>query len=110
MAAEDVFITPENIKRWADAHTLKVYLIAGELGVANHVVRFATTPEGLRLTGCPRGSMPPFGHVRELRTLVDQSLLARETVYALTTDAEVLMQGEPGQIVDATSALVGRFA
>ncbi len=91
------------------AHGLKLHLIAGDLGIANNLVRIAPAPEALRLTGCPRGCMPPFGHTQSLRTMVDRGLLEHETVYALTTSPDVLMEVDPQDIVSATDALVGRF-
>ena len=92
------------------AHGLKLHLVAGDLGIANNLVRIASAPEALRLTGCPRGCMPPFAHTRDLRTMVDRDLLDHETVYALTTSSDTLMEIDPHDIVSATSALVGRFS
>ena len=91
------------------AHRLKLHLVAGDLGVANNALRFASPPEALRLTGCPRGSMPPFGHSQTLRTLVDRALLAHPSVFALTTSPDAFLEIDPHDVVRVTNALVGRF-
>lgn len=44
-------------------------------------VRFATAEELRQLTGCLPGAVPPFGNLFGIPVLMDDALLAEETVY-----------------------------
>jgi prolyl-tRNA editing enzyme YbaK/EbsC (Cys-tRNA(Pro) deacylase) len=48
--------------------------IAKKMGVANRRVRLATSQETVEACGFVPGTVPPFGHVRALRTFVDASV------------------------------------
>lgn len=48
-------------------------LLARAAGVNRKELRFATPAEALEISGYPVGAMPPFGHRRELPTLIDEA-------------------------------------
>lgn len=50
--------------------------LAGALGLSRRRVGFANAAEALALTGFEVGAMPPFGHRRPLRTLIDSRTVA----------------------------------
>lgn len=50
--------------------------------VVGEPVRLATPDEVLALTGFDVGCVPPFGHVKKLKTFVDKSVLENKVVYA----------------------------
>lgn len=52
-------------------------LVAAHLGLAKRRVALAPAAQLMALTGFPVGSIPPFGHVRPLNTVVD-ALLCQE--------------------------------
>jgi Ala-tRNA(Pro) deacylase len=43
-------------------------------------VKLASPEEVLRVTGCEIGSVPPFGHLTELKTYMDRDILDQEEV------------------------------
>lgn len=55
----------------AGLRPVETRLLAAELGVSRKRVRLASPDEALAATGFRVGAMPPFGHRRELPTLVD---------------------------------------
>nr|BAE03284.1 hypothetical conserved protein [Candidatus Caldarchaeum subterraneum] len=50
--------------------------------VVGEPVRLAKPDEVLSETGYPVGAVPPFGHIRPLKTFIDASLLRHKVVYA----------------------------
>jgi prolyl-tRNA editing enzyme YbaK/EbsC (Cys-tRNA(Pro) deacylase) len=66
--------------------------IASHLGVGKKQVKFATAEQALTLTGYIVGSMPPFGHHRQLRTLVDPAVLALEVVFGGGGDIDAMLR------------------
>jgi len=56
--------------------------IAKLVGISKKKVRFARPQEVEAVAGCSPGGVPPVGHVRPLRTLIDRSLSRFETVWA----------------------------
>lgn len=55
--------------------------LADYLGMNRRRVKFATAEQALEITGYVVGSMPPFGHWKPLRTLVDRAAAQRKEVY-----------------------------
>jgi len=51
-------------------------------GVSKRKIRIADTRTVERATGFAVGGVPPVGHLRQLKTLIDRSLARFETVYA----------------------------
>jgi Cys-tRNA(Pro) deacylase len=66
--------------------------VAAHLGVGKKQVKFATVEQALEITGYIVGSMPPFGHQRKLRTLIDPAALAWEVIYGGGGDIDAMMR------------------
>ena len=60
----------------------------------------------LEITGFTAGAVPPFGHLRPIRTLLDLRVLEQETVYAGGGDENALMRLSPKVILHQTGAEV----
>jgi prolyl-tRNA editing enzyme YbaK/EbsC (Cys-tRNA(Pro) deacylase) len=56
--------------------------IADRYNVGRKRVKLADAETVLQFTGYPAGAVPPFGHPRPLRTLLDPGVLEYEQVYA----------------------------
>lgn len=72
-------------------------------------VRMAAPDEVREATGWSIGGVPPFGHDRELRVLLDESLLEHETVWAAAGHPAGVFPIEPNrlrEIADATPVAV----
>ena len=80
--------------------------LAAHLGLDTGQVRLASPAEVLEASGYPVGAMPPLGHRRPLRTLMDQALLDLPEVYAGGGSDEVLLRISPREIMKATGAEV----
>ncbi|MBS7270168.1 MAG: YbaK/EbsC family protein [Candidatus Freyarchaeota archaeon] len=71
-------------------------------------VNFADAKLIEEFTGFPMGGVPPFGHINELTTFIDQGLLKHEKVYAsggsdnslMVIDPKVLIKVTKGRVVD----------
>ncbi len=71
-------------------------------------VSFADAEFIEEVTGFSMGGVPPFGHLSELTTFIDQGLLKHEKVYAsggsdeslLVIDPKVLIKVTKGRVVD----------
>lgn len=78
--------------------------------VVDEPVRLATHDEVLRETGFEVGGVPPFGHLRKLKTFVDKSVLNHDVVYAsggapnllLKISVDQLLKGCGGEVVDVS--------
>ena len=57
-------------------------IIATFFKVGRKKVKLADAETVLRVSGYPIGSMPPFGHLTPIRTLLDPSVLESEKVFA----------------------------
>lgn len=66
--------------------------IAERLGVGRKQVKFAGAEQALDITGYVVGSMPPFGHRRKLRTLVDPAVTGFETIFGGGGDIDAMMR------------------
>jgi prolyl-tRNA editing enzyme YbaK/EbsC (Cys-tRNA(Pro) deacylase) len=62
------------------AHRVDVDVVAAAIGVGS--LRRATPEEVRAATGQPIGGVAPVGHPSPIRTLVDESLAAHETIWA----------------------------
>jgi len=79
------------------------------LGTA--IVRRASAEEARAATGYPIGGVPPFGHARPLRVLVDRGLLAHEELWAGAGTGEAviriasreLLRASGGSLVDVAT-------
>ena len=72
-------------------------------------VRFATPEELKTLTGCLPGAVPPFGNLFDLQVLMDDALLAEETVYFNCGSHTVSLRMARTDLVKATGARIEDF-
>ena len=77
--------------------------------VGTNRVRFATPEELKKLTGCLPGAVPPFGNLFNLPVLMDDALLAEETVYFNCGSHTVSLRMARADLVKATGAQVHSF-
>lgn len=84
--------------------------------VADHVdadpddMRMADPDEIEEHTGFPVGGVPPLGHKRPLRTLLDEKLLAEETVYVGGGDEDVILEVQAQDLKKLPDVTTGDFA
>ena len=80
--------------------------------IGSRKLRFATEEEVLALTGCRPGAVPPFGNVFDLPVLMDELLLAEDTVYfncgshtvSLRMGREDLQRATDARVIDCHQA------
>jgi prolyl-tRNA editing enzyme YbaK/EbsC (Cys-tRNA(Pro) deacylase) len=80
--------------------------IAGRFEVGKKQVRIATPEQVEHWTGYPAGGVPPFGHVRLLRTWIDPAVLEQGVVYGGGGDEQTLMRIQTAGLVAATEGEV----
>jgi prolyl-tRNA editing enzyme YbaK/EbsC (Cys-tRNA(Pro) deacylase) len=73
-----------------------------ELGLSKKRLRIAQPAEVFELTGFEVGGVPPLGHRRPLRTLVDRSLSRFEIVWAAAGSAHAVFPVHYARLVDIT--------
>ena len=73
-------------------------------------LKFLAPADVLRITGYPAGGTPPFGFAQPILTLIDESVLAQQTVLGGGGRPELLVQLTPTELVKISGALVGDFA
>lgn len=78
--------------------------LAAYLNVGRKKVKFASPDTAFALTGYVVGSMPPFGHRQTLRTLVDTSVTAMDTIYGGGGDIDTMMRLTPKTLMAVTQA------
>lgn len=65
--------------------------LADHLGVSRRRVKTADSDEVLTITGYVAGSVPPFGHVQPLRTILDTAVLEQTDIYGGGGEIHALM-------------------
>ncbi len=88
------------------AHRVDLDLLADALDVAE--VRQASADEVRAATGYCVGGVPPFGH--DLPVVLDEALLAYESVWAAGGDGHSLFSVDPRRLANSTSARIARVA
>ena len=73
-------------------------------------IRRATAREAQELTGFTIGGIPPFGHVRSVRTVMDPDLGRFETVWAAAGTATAVFPVPPGTLRILANATVAPIA
>jgi Cys-tRNA(Pro) deacylase len=66
--------------------------LAAYLGVGRKRVKFASPDYALETTGYVVGSMPPFGHKKKLRTLIDEAVTRLDDIYGGGGDINAMMR------------------
>jgi len=80
--------------------------VAAFLGVGRKRVKFAGSEQALAFTGYVVGSMPPFGHRRKMRTLVDPAVTRLEVIFGGGGDIDAMMRLTPAELLRVTEAEV----
>jgi len=78
--------------------------VAARLGVGRKQVKFARPEQALAITGYVVGSMPPFGHRRELPTYVDPALTQHEVIFGGGGDTNAMLRLTPAELLRVTEA------
>ena len=79
-------------------------LVADCVGLSRKRIRLADATAVQAVTGYPVGGVPPLGHPRPLRTLIDQRVLNQPEIYAGGGAVDALLRIAPAEIVRATGA------
>ena len=79
-------------------------LLAAMMGEVS--VRRATAREATELTGCPDDGIPPFGHTREVRVVMDQALCQYRSVWATAGSNTGVFQIAPGTLRMLSNAVI----
>ena len=101
MAGEQPILVINNGRARVDRKKLADYL-----GMNRKRVKLARAEQALAVTGYRVGSMPPFGHRKDLRTLVDAATVERGTVYGGGGDIDAMMQLSSSELLQAAHAEV----
>lgn len=78
--------------------------IAAHLEVGRGRVKFASVDKALEITGFVVGSMPPFGHLQKMRTLVDTAVTSLGVTYCGGGNLDAMMRITDDELVRTTSA------
>ncbi len=84
--------------------------LAAHLGVGRGRVKFASADQTLAITGYVVGSMPPFGHLKPLKTLVDPAVTRLETVYGGGGAVDAMLRLTTVELLRVTGAEVVAIA
>jgi prolyl-tRNA editing enzyme YbaK/EbsC (Cys-tRNA(Pro) deacylase) len=90
------------------ANSVDVALVASTL--TEPTLRRATADEARTLTGYAIGGIPPFGHVQQIRTLMDPDLARFETVWAAAGTASAVFPLSPASLRVLANAIVTPIA
>ena len=72
--------------------------LAGVLGMSRRRVKIASVEQVLAITGYAVGAVPPFGHLTNLPTLLDEGVLTESTVYGGGGESNALMRLSTGEL------------
>lgn len=86
------------------ANTVDVALLAAVL--TEPTIRRATAHEARELTGFAIGGIPPFGHVAQIRTIMDPDLGRFEVVWAAAGTANAVFAVTPNELRVLANAIV----
>jgi prolyl-tRNA editing enzyme YbaK/EbsC (Cys-tRNA(Pro) deacylase) len=90
------------------ANTVDIALVASTL--TEPTLRRATADEARELTGYVIGGIPPFGHSKQIRTLMDPDLGRFEMVWAAAGSANAVFPISPASLRVLTNAIVTPIA
>jgi len=80
--------------------------LARYLDVGRKWARFATPEQALEITGFVVGSMPPFGHLTRMRTLLDRAVSNQDVIFGGGGDINAMMRLTPVELIKVTGAEV----
>ena len=78
---------------------------AGLLGCKE--LRLAPFEQADKYSGFPPGATPPVGHRKRMRTVIDNRLMAYETIYGGGGSRELVIEMKPADIVKLNNAIIG---
>ena len=78
--------------------------IATHFEVGKKKVKFASADRALEITGYIVGSMPPFGHIQKLRTIVDPAITQLDVIFGGGGDINAMMRLTPTELLRITQA------
>ncbi len=90
------------------SNTVDMARLAAVLGEPR--IRRATADEARQLTGFPIGGIPPFGHRRQIRTVMDPDLGRYATVWASAGTPTAVFEVPPGTLRTLANAVVAPLA
>lgn len=77
--------------------------IGKHVGVNRKKVKFATAEQALEISGYIVGSMPPFGHLQPLPTLIDPTITTLGTIFGGGGDIDAMMRLTPDELLRITA-------
>lgn len=80
--------------------------IAAHLEVGRNRIKFANAEKALEVTGYVVGSMPPFGHKKKLRTLVDKAIAQMNEIFGGGGAIDAMMRLRSDELIKVTAAEV----
>lgn len=101
MAGEQPVLVINNGMARVDRKKLAAYL-----GMSRKRVKFARAEQAQAITGYVVGSMPPFGHRQQLKTVVDHSTTMLEIVYGGGGGIDAMMRLSISELLKVTHAEV----
>lgn len=84
--------------------------LAAYLGMNRKRLKFASAAQALEITGYVVGSMPPFGHRKPLRTLVDTAAANLGTAYGGGGGIDTMMRLSTAELIRVTHAEIADFS
>lgn len=70
-------------------------------------LKIASPTRVLEVTGYPAGGVPPVGHPKGLRVILDESLLEHEALIGGGGSERLLLRIAPAEVIRATDAITG---
>lgn len=79
-------------------------------GILGSSVTMADAKTVKRVTGYSIGGVPPVGHPEPLRTVMDETLLDLDEVWAAAGSAKAVFPIAPGRLAELSGATIARIA
>ena len=80
--------------------------LAGYLGVSRRRLKLANAAQVLATTGYTVGTVPPFGHITKLRTILEAGVMTQQELFAGGGANQTLLRIEVRELVRATAAQI----
>jgi prolyl-tRNA editing enzyme YbaK/EbsC (Cys-tRNA(Pro) deacylase) len=78
--------------------------LAKYLGMSRRKVKLASAEQVLALTGYQVGTVPPFGHISQILTILEDGVCSQEIIYAGGGSVQSLMQIPLKELIAVTGA------
>jgi prolyl-tRNA editing enzyme YbaK/EbsC (Cys-tRNA(Pro) deacylase) len=78
--------------------------LAARWQIGRKRIKFASADRARDITGFVVGSMPPFGHIQPLPTLIDPSVIRIDTLFGGGGDIDAMMRLTPAELLRVTKA------